>query len=150
MPQGDLKLGEIDCRINIQKIAIYLNHAKYEARRGNFNITVHYLDKLTAEFDRARILTELEKYQKPQKRRGTMFDIFKTFQKGIIAFFIVLLAVALEAVGKALTGFSPVVCTADVTTNCTPQIIATAYAAVVPAIAGFIFGAVNWLKNKAK
>lgn len=78
------------------------------------------------------------------------FDFLITIKKGFIGFITGLAAVVVFGVVQAITDYKPIVCSAEITTNCTPQFISTAYYAIVPTIVGFLVGVANWLKNRSK
>ncbi len=79
-----------------------------------------------------------------------MFDIAKMFKKGILGFLTGLVATVVLGVAQSLTNYNPVICSTQVTENCTPQIIMTAYMAIVPAVTGALVALANWIKNRSK
>lgn len=78
------------------------------------------------------------------------FDFVKTIKKGFLGFLTGLAAAAVLGAAQALTNYNPVICTAEVTENCTPQFLMTAYLAIIPAVTGALVAAANWIKNRAK
>ena len=77
-------------------------------------------------------------------------DWVKTLQKSILGLFTGLAAAIVFGVIQAISNYNPVVCTAEITTNCTPQFIVSAYYSVIPLVSAFLVGIANWLKNRNK
>ena len=77
-------------------------------------------------------------------------NFFITFKKGILGFLTGLSAIVVLGIVEAMTNFKPTACSETITTDCTPQLIITAYYAIVPAVTGVLVGVANWLKNRNK
>lgn len=78
------------------------------------------------------------------------YNFFVTLKKGFVGFITGLAAVIVFGIVQAITDYKPIVCNTEITTNCTPQFISTAYYAIVPTISAFLVGIANWLKNREK
>lgn len=76
------------------------------------------------------------------------FNFWVTIKKGALGFLTGLAATIVFGIIQAISNYNPVVCSNEVTTNCTPQIISTAYYAIIPAITGALVSIGNWLKNR--
>ena len=72
----------------------------------------------------------------------------KTLKKSILGLGTGLAAAAVFGVVQAISNYNPIVCSAEVTENCTPQLVSTAYYAVIPAVTAFLVGVGNWLKHR--
>jgi len=77
-------------------------------------------------------------------------DYLKMLKKGILGFFTGLAAVIILGIVQSMANFNPVVCSAEVVENCTPQIIVTAYQFIIPTVSACLVGVANWLKHRAK
>lgn len=77
-------------------------------------------------------------------------DWVKTFQKSILGFVTGLAGVVVFGIIQAISNYKPIVCSDEITTNCTPQIISTLYYSIVPIVTGVLVGLGNWLKNREK
>lgn len=73
---------------------------------------------------------------------------FINIKKGSLGFLTGLGAVIVLGIAQQMTNYNPVVCTAEIVENCTPQIVATAYHAIVPVVAGALVSLGNWLKHR--
>lgn len=78
------------------------------------------------------------------------FNFLVTLKKSVLGFFTGLAAVIVLGIAQTLTNYNPIICTAEITENCTPQLIVTGYMSIVPVVAGFLVGIGNWLKNRNK
>ena len=77
-------------------------------------------------------------------------DWIKTLQKSILGLLTGLAAAIVFGAIQAISNYNPVVCTAEIATDCTPQFIVSAYYAVIPLVSAFLVGIANWLKNRNK
>lgn len=77
-------------------------------------------------------------------------NYFITLKKGVLGFATGLAATVVLAVAASLTNYNPVVCSATVTENCTPQFIVAGYMMIIPALTGVLTALANWLKNRDK
>jgi hypothetical protein len=75
-------------------------------------------------------------------------DYVKMLTKGILGFLVGLVAVGIMGMAQAFSNYNPVVCTDVITTNCTTQLVSTAYYAIVPAIVAGLTALANFLKHK--
>lgn len=73
-----------------------------------------------------------------------------TLKKGVLGLLTGLAGVIVMKIVEAITNYNPTVCTAEVTTNCTSQVVASAYFAIIPVVSAFLVGIANWLKNRSK
>jgi len=71
------------------------------------------------------------------------------FKKGCLGFFTGLTAVVVLGIVQSIANYNPVICSAEVTENCTPQIIVTGFQTIIPAVSAFLVGIANWLKHKS-
>ncbi len=76
------------------------------------------------------------------------YNVFTSLKKGFLGFATGLAAAIVFGIIQAITNYKPVVCTAEVLTNCTPQYISTLYYSIIPVITGALVGFANWLKNR--
>jgi H+/Cl- antiporter ClcA len=86
--------------------------------------------------------------RKPSNHKEESMDWIKTLSKSILGLFTGAAAVAVLAVAQALSSYNPVICSETVVENCTPQFVASAWLAVVPAVSAFLVGIANWLKHR--
>ena len=77
-------------------------------------------------------------------------NIFITFKKSILGFLTGLAAVVVLGIVQSISSYNPVVCTAEVTENCTPQFFVSLYMSIIPVVTAFLVGVANWLKNRNK
>lgn len=75
-------------------------------------------------------------------------DWAKNITKGALGFFTGLAAVIVLGIAQQMTNYNPVVCTAEITENCTPQFVVTAYHALIPVVTGGLVSVGNWLKHR--
>lgn len=75
---------------------------------------------------------------------------FTTIKKAILGLLVGLAAAVVFGAIQAVSNYNPIVCSATITENCTPQYIATGYYAIIPVVVGFLTGIANWLKNRTK
>jgi len=73
-----------------------------------------------------------------------------TIKKGVLGFFTGLTAVVVLGVVQSLSNYNPVICSTEVTENCTPQFVVSAYMSIVPVVSAFLVSIANWLKNRNK
>lgn len=77
-------------------------------------------------------------------------NIFITLKKGLMGFATGLAAAVIFGVIQAISNYKPVVCTAEIVENCTPQYISTLYYSIIPVVTGSLVAFANWLKNRGK
>jgi len=71
-------------------------------------------------------------------------------KKALLGFGTGLAAVVILGIVQSIASYNPVVCSATVTENCTPQFVVSAYTAIIPTVSAFLVGIANWLKNRKK
>ena len=76
------------------------------------------------------------------------YNIFKSLQKGFLGFATGLAAAIIFGIIQAISNYKPVVCTAEIVDNCTPQFVSTLYYSVIPVVTGSLVAFANWLKNR--
>ena len=77
-------------------------------------------------------------------------NIFITLKKGLMGFATGLAAAIIFGVIQAISNYKPVVCSAEIVENCTPQYISTLYYSIIPVVTGSLVALANWLKNRGK
>lgn len=75
---------------------------------------------------------------------------FITIKKSVLGFVTGLAAVIVLGVSQAIVDYNPVICSVDITENCTPQYVVGLWMSVVPIVSSFLVGIANWLKNRNK
>jgi len=71
-------------------------------------------------------------------------------KKGVLGFLTGLAAVIVLGIVESMSNYNPTVCTATITENCTPQIVVSAYLAIIPTVTGLLVAVANWLKNRGR
>ena len=79
-----------------------------------------------------------------------MYNFYTTFKKGILGFATGLAAAIVFGIIQAISNYKPVVCTAEIVDNCTPQFVSTLYYSIIPVVTGGLVAFANWLKNRNK
>jgi hypothetical protein len=77
-----------------------------------------------------------------------MFNIWITVKKSAVGFLTGLAAVVVLSISQGIASYNPVVCTAEITENCTPSFVVSLWLGIIPVVTGFLVGVANWLKNK--
>lgn len=77
-------------------------------------------------------------------------NIFITLKKGLMGFATGLAAAVIFGIIQAISNYKPVVCSAEIIDNCTPQYISTLYYSIIPVVTGSLVAFANWLKNRGK
>lgn len=73
-----------------------------------------------------------------------------TIKKSLLGFLTGLAAVIVLGIIQSISSYNPVVCSAEVVENCTPQFIVSAYSSIIPIVTAVLVGFANWLKNRNK
>lgn len=77
-------------------------------------------------------------------------NIFITLKKGFLGFATGLAAAIIFGIIQAISNYKPVVCSAEIVDNCTPQFVSTLYYSIIPVVTGALVAFANWLKNRGK
>jgi hypothetical protein len=77
-------------------------------------------------------------------------NVFITLKKGLLGFATGLAAAIIFGIIQAISNYKPVVCTAEIVENCTPQFVSTLYYSIIPVVTGGLVAFANWLKNRGK
>jgi hypothetical protein len=75
-------------------------------------------------------------------------NYLKMLTKSVLGLFTGLAAVIILGIVQSISSYQPIICTAEITTECSPQLVASAYYAIIPVVSGLLVGAANWLKHK--
>jgi hypothetical protein len=71
-------------------------------------------------------------------------------QKGVLGLLTGLAAAAVFGAVQSISDYNPVVCSAEITTNCTSQFVSSLYYSIIPLVISGLTMVGNWLKHRDK